>query len=333
MEYYLGIDQGGTKTYAAVCTDDGNIIGAAKGKPSIFYIDDIENQATAHAKTAAEQALKHTGIDISQISAVCGALTGADWDFEFPIHSQRIKDGLGISDVLVINDCIAAMRGGSNAPNRGIICAGTGLNAAVRGYDGRELVFGYYIKSCDNGAASLGSAALEAVFAADIGLGAKTALTDVVLAHTGYDSAHKLFVDLTVRRFSLDAKEFTIGLLQTANAGDPVAIQIIDRFAISASNYIKVAVEKLKLQDQEIDVVFSGSVFKNYGNLIMARIVEELKQTKVAYNYVPARYEPVCGALLTLLDRKYCGSIPQEILDRFDEGCIEHNLLRSSHCY
>jgi len=328
VEYYLGIDQGGTKTYAAICGEDGAIIGAAKGEPSIFYLDDVKNESTNRAKIAAERALEQTNVKLSQISAVCGALTGADWDFEFPIHEQRLRDGLGISDALAINDCIAALRAGSNAPNRAIICAGTGLNAAVRAGDGREIVYGYYVRGCDGGGVALGYAVLEAVIAAETGIGAETALTDMVLAHTGYDSMYELIVDLTVRRFKLEVKELTIGLLKTAQSGDAVALQIVDKFAVNASDYIRVAVEKLKIQGETIDMVFSGSVFKNVGSIITARIKEELNKTGVAYNYVDAWYEPVCGSLLTLLDRKYDGNIPRDVLAKFDESCAKYGLLR-----
>ena len=328
MRYFLGADQGGTKTYVSVCAEDGTIMGAAKGNPSVFYVEDKENLSTLYIKEAVDLALENSGIELSQISAVCGALTGVDWDFEIPIHEQRLRDGLGIDDAIAINDCIGALRAGSNAPNRAVICAGTGLNAAIRAYGGQEIVYGYYVRGCDSGAISLGNFALCAAIEAEAGLAPQTMLTEMVLEHTGYDCMNKLVVDLTINRFSFERKELTIGLLKTAINGDAAALQIINNFAKNVSDYIRVGVEKLEIQDQMIDLVFSGSVFKNVGSIITTRIKEELNKTEVSYNYVDAIYEPVCGAMLTLLDREYNGNIPKDVLDRFDEGCVKHGLLR-----
>ncbi|MCL2462622.1 MAG: hypothetical protein FWF44_08160, partial [Defluviitaleaceae bacterium] len=170
MDYYLGIDQGGTKSRAAVCAGNGEIIGRETGEASIFYLDDPENRSTAIALRLAEKILAAAGRSMADITAVCAGLTGADWDFEYPIHEARTREGLGVADVTVLNDCMIAMRAGSAAPNRAVICAGTGINVAARAAGGKEIIYGYYINPRLNAASSLGGMVFEAIADAEAGV-------------------------------------------------------------------------------------------------------------------------------------------------------------------
>ncbi|MCL2462105.1 MAG: hypothetical protein FWF44_05515, partial [Defluviitaleaceae bacterium] len=177
MEYYLGIDQGGTKSCVAVCAEDGAIIASETGMGSVLYLDDPDNISSRIALSLANKALAGTGISMADMTAVCAGLSGADWGFEYPILERRMREALEIADITVLNDCIIAMRAGSAAPNRAVICAGTEINIAVRAGGGKEIIFGYYISPRLRGALAIGGMVMEAVTDSAAGVKAPTALT------------------------------------------------------------------------------------------------------------------------------------------------------------
>jgi len=328
MKYYLGIDQGGTKTLVAACGDDGVILGCQEGGASIFYLDDPDNISTRTAYRLSEDILNSTGLTVSDISAVCAGLTGADWDSEYPIHEERTRKGLGISDAIVLNDCMIALRAGSSEPNRAIICAGTGLNIAVSTSDGREIIYGYYITERMQGARALGNSVVDAVVDAEAGVGPVTSLKEIVLEATGYNCFNKFLEHITTRKYSIHPKHFVIGLLKQAHAGDLAAVKIVNDFAVDLAKYIVAGFSKLHLDDADVELVYSGSVFKNVGNIITDRVSKLLSDRFPRLRFKKARYEPVCGALLTLLDRHYSGAIPDLVMENFDKSCVKYGLLR-----
>jgi len=328
MRYYLGVDQGGTKTYVAICAENGKIVGKGIGGASIFYLDDLDNASTAVIRRLADEILLDNGLGWDDIEAVCAGLTGADWPFEFPIHKGRLVEGLGIQDVTILNDCIVALRAGSTEPNRAVVCAGTGLNIALQSASGNEIIYGYYIPGNLSGGSALGRAAVDAAIAADAGVSGPTLLTCMLLNFTGYASVGKLYEDMTTRRFKLEVSLLVPGLLETALKGDAVAVSVIDDFAGGVSRYVEAGLTRLGLTDTETEIVYSGGVFKGAGRLISDRITETLSKCYPRLRFVNARNEPVCGALLTLLDRRYAGRIPADVLENFDQGCVSAGLLR-----
>ena len=115
MKYFLGIDQGGTKTAAIICDASGAILGtgSAVGLADVYF-KDTDDLYIKRIISASDKAYRMAGITVGQVSAACGALNGADWDFEYQILAERLSKALNIEDVTVLNDCIAGMQGGSS---------------------------------------------------------------------------------------------------------------------------------------------------------------------------------------------------------------------------
>ena len=328
MKYYAGIDQGGSKTYAAVCAEDGAIIGAEKGEPPIFYLNDAENSSMKTAYRLVKGIFEGAGRSDSDMSAVCAGLTGVDWDFEYPIHEERTRSAFNVSDIVMLNDCMIAMRAGSEAPNRAVVCAGTGMNVAAKAADGREFIFGYYIIGKTASGSSLGYAAIEAAIDAEAGIGPPTSLTRLIMDGKSYETFEQLFIDKTMGKVHLNPHDYVIGLLKAAAAGDSAAVAIVEETSARTAKFIRAAIKKLGLEKEKTVLIFSGSVYKNVGSVVTDKIIKMLSTDLPLLEYVQARYEPVCGALLTLLDRRYGGSIPMEVTNNFDRGCIKFNLIR-----
>jgi len=329
-KYFLGIDQGGTKTIAIICNDHGQILGTGHDSGlATVYFNDTEELFIKRIVNASESACNEAGISLNEIKAVCGGLNGADWDFEYPVLRKRLIKALNITDAIVLNDCIAAMRGGSVEKNCAVVCAGTGLNIAVCREDGEQIIYGYYIDDAHQGAGALGSAALRKVMEASLGLCEKTTLIDPILKQTGYETSEELMIDITMGRYDCDTKTFALLLLDAYVSGDFESKNIINDFAHNVANYIPAAVKRLGMRGKSFDIVFSGGVFKGNGIHLADKIFEIISETEPNLRKVHAKYEPACGAVLTLLDREYDHNIPDNVLKVFDETAVKHKLLRN----
>ena len=328
LKYFLGIDQGGTKTQAAVCAGDGTVIGAATGEPSIFYLDDPENKSTLTVRRLAEKILADAGLAWGSLSAACGGLTGVDWPHEVPLHEERLRGKLNLTDVTAVNDCVIALRAGSSAPDRCIVCAGTGLNIAAHPSDGVEYVYGYFIPDYLQGGSALGQAVIDAVTEAEAGVRPPTMLTDVLLSCSGCASVERFLTGKTTRKISFEPQSLVPGLLNAFSAGDDAAGQILGAFINGVAGYIENALTRFFPPGRDTELVYSGGVFKGGGRVITDAFTKTLSQKFPRLRFTNARLEPVCGALLMLLDRMYNGNIPGGVTANFEKGCTLHGLIR-----
>jgi len=329
MEYFLGIDQGGTKTAAIICNINGSILGKGMDDGlSSVYFNDADELYIKRIVSAAANACAMAGITLDDISQVCGGLSGADWDFEYPILTERLSRALYMDVAFVLNDCIAAMRGGS--PNRecAVVCAGSGLNAAVRRGDGEEIIYGYYIDNAHQGGGALGTAALRKIMEAHLGLCGDTALTGLILGYTGHSTAEELLIALSTEKYRLEHKALAPLLAIAYSEGDREAGNIVDTFSRAVARYVTVAMGRLCMSGRKLDMVFSGGVFKGQGVLIADRIYDLIAEAEPGTRKIHAKYEPVCGAALTLLDGHWGGEPPDEVMAAFGESAAAHGLLR-----
>ena len=332
MKYVLGIDQGGTKTAALVCDLNGNIVGIGyeDGLASVYF-DDAEGLYIKRIVSAAQNACTMAGIQLKDVAAVCGGLSGADWDFEYPILRERLYNGLHIEDSIVLNDCIPAMRGGSAAKACAVICAGSGLNVALQRADGSQLIYGYYIDDAHQGAGALGTRAMRKVMEAHLGICGPTLLTELILSHTGYHSEEALMIAVTMGKHKLETKTLAPLLLKAYSAKDKEATIVAEEFAAGIAQYITAGMQRLQMCNDMLEIVFSGGVFKGHGALLADKIFDCIAKQEPHVRKVHAKYEPVCGAALTLLDREYSGALPEAVASAFDESAKAHKLLRSLH--
>ena len=330
MKYFLGIDQGGTKTAALVCDLNGKILGVGYDHGlAAVYFDDTEELYIKRIVSAAKTACSMSGIALVDISAVCGGINGADWPHEHPILTKQITQGLGITNMTVLNDCIPAMRAGSSKKEVAVVCAGSGLNIAVQRADGRQIIYGYYISDAHQGGGALGAMALRKVMEATIGICGQTKLTEMILGYTGYNSAEELLIALTSGKYKLKTKTLTPLLLKAFISGDKEAVAIVDKFAEEIAPYVIAGMGRLGMNGSLTDIVFSGSVFKDIGTLVADKIFSCIAAVEPNVCKVHARYEPVCGAVLTLLDREYGGTYTDKLTAVFDESAVKHGLLRN----
>jgi N-acetylglucosamine kinase-like BadF-type ATPase len=326
--YSLAIDQGGTKTAAIVADDEGHILGKGMGAGACHFFDGMP-KAMAAVSEAAQAALAQASLSPKNLQAVSAGMAGANWPEEIVALENGLHSLFPAGSVRVYNDCLVAMRGGTAAPRCAVLCAGTGLNAAVRFNDELPFVFNNYIEDLDQGAKGLGMRALQAVFFSEIGGLPPTALTEAALRLFELDEVNELLLAWQRKLLRKPVQELSPLVFEAAKRSDAVALEIISQFGISVSRYPIAAIQKHKAQNLEMDIVLSGGLFKNKGFSLEETISAQIHRVAPNARVIEAAYEPVVGALLLALDSKYCQRIPPAIMQNCHVSAARLDLLRT----
>lgn len=301
MTYLLGIDQGGTKTTAIVGDESGHILGIGNSFGAVHSVHGMPRAMEA-SKRACEEAMDSAGLTYDDIYGIYGGVSGMDWEYERALIENAMRETFPVKRIRVVNDCIIAMRSATDSPRSAVICAGTGVNCAVRCGD-REIVFGYYIPDSMQGGAAIGLQAIQRVFDAEAGVGKKTLLTGRILRHFGVSTVDRLlqkYVEKEITQIALT--ELPRLVEEAALEGDRVADQIYADFARGIVPYIHAGMRRLGMLEEPADVVLSGSIFKCRAAGLQETVRKCLLEKAPRVNVIDAEYEPIIGAYLLGLD-------------------------------
>jgi N-acetylglucosamine kinase-like BadF-type ATPase len=325
--YNLGIDQGGTKTVAIVADDEGHILGKGISVGACHFFDGMP-KAMAAVDAATKSALAQAGLNPRDLHAISAGLAGANWPEEIAALETALRALLSVKNVRVYNDCLIALRGGTAKTRCAILCAGTGLNAAVRLNEDPPFVYNNYIEDLDQGARGLGARALRAIFLSEIGALPSTILTKMALELFELDQVDKLLLAHQRQQLQKPIQDLSPLLFEAVRKSDAVALEIVSRFGESISRYPIAAIQKYHAQNVEIDIVLSGGLFKAKGTSLVETITSEIHRSAPKAKIIEAAYEPVVGALLLVLDAKYHGEIPAAVMQHCHATAEKLGLLR-----
>jgi glucosamine kinase len=240
MEFYLGIDAGGTHTRARLVTADGTVVGTGEGGPANTRIGlPLALEAVEHAW---RQAIVEAGLgepDLRSIRAGLGiaglnrrgVLPGLQ-EHEFPFRSIAFA-----SDAAIAN--LGAHAGGDG----GIVIVGTGSIGFARIGEEVFTIGGYGFPVSDEGSgADLGLRAVRQALWARDGRIAPSPMTDEVLA-CFHGSAGEI-VDWTAGATATDYAAFAPMVMDRAVEGDPVAEPIVQAAARRLDRLIRVLLDR-----------------------------------------------------------------------------------------
>lgn len=322
MKYVLGIDQGGSKTCVMVCNGEGTILGVGYGRGACHSSQGMA-AAMEGVSTAASQALDQAGIRTEQLEQIAGGMTGVDWPYEAALLRENLSMTLAVPPerIAVVNDCIIALRAATSSAAGCILCAGSGLNCAVRDGKGREYTYGFYIEDRMQGGAALGRRAIQAVYDGESGLMEKTPLTEAILEHMHCATADELLY----RQVSagLDGAEIlAIPRILEAYAlgGDPVACEVLRQFGEDIARYVTCGLRKMDMLQSETEVVLSGSIFKCRAPVLVDTVTKLILAQAPHARIIESEYEPVVGGVLLALDQ----------LENIDAALVQKHIKRDA---
>jgi N-acetylglucosamine kinase-like BadF-type ATPase len=328
MKYILGIDQGGTKTIAIVSDMSGNILATGLSSGACYVGTGLEYSMKT-VDEATNKAITWAGIDKKDIAILVAGMTGADWPHEYSMFREALAQTTGIKEIKVVNDCIPALRAGTEKNYGVVLCAGSGLNSAVIDNKGNEFVYGYYIENEDQGATALGEKAVRQAIASSVGLIPNTILLEEVLCYFGLTKADDLLFHYVNKKLSIDAiKDFTPQLFKIAHAGDPIALEIIKDFGKRISRYAVAGINRFNMQNLDVEVILSGSVFKNSNPVLVESVTLNIHASVPRAVIRNSIYEPVVGSVIIGLECLSNGDISNDIRVNIRNSTLTHNLHR-----
>ncbi len=316
MRYILGIDQGGTKTAAAIMREDGMIIGTAVTKGA-YYPKHGMPLALDRMEEAAELALKHAGIHREDLSLAVAGVTGIDWPGEDKLMEDALRQRMCLERVTACNDMINALYTVGGISHGMVLCAGTGMNGAIIDETGRQFVYGDYMEDAMQGGSALAQRAIRKVFDAQMGLCESTALTDLFLQHAGVDTVDQLLhAYMTKEGFSEEIRFLMPEIIRIAGKHDRETCLMLEEFAARTVDFIFAGFRKMNISPSQEKIVLAGSVLKGADNYLTRRILEKIKEREPEASVVMAEYEPVVGAcVMGLRALQIHGGVTEQNID------------------
>ncbi|MEU2238992.1 BadF/BadG/BcrA/BcrD ATPase family protein [Streptomyces sp. NPDC018338] len=302
----LAVDAGNSKTDVAVVTEDGTVLGAARGggfQPPLVGVETAVD-ALAEIVGRAWEAAGGTGAPAG-FAHVAACLANADLPVEEDgLHAALVARGWSPS-VRVRNDTFAILRAGLDEPRGVAVVCGAGINCVGMAPDGRTARFPAIGKISGDwgGGAGMADEALWFAARAEDGRGEPTELARALPAHFGLETMYELIEAVHLGRIPFVRRhELTPVLFRVSAAGDPVALTLVHRLAEEVVALAAVALGRLGLLDEEAPVMLGGSVLAARHPQLEDRIAELLaaRAPKATIGFVTA--PPVLGAGLLALD-------------------------------
>ena len=304
MNYYIGVDGGGTKTEFALFDENKNLVLSIKGAGS-----NHENYEQAFDKASAviwdglNCLISKAGITWNDVKFTLMGLAGIDHRFQYEIMCEKLK-AMGLRNFEIFNDGFIVVKAGSETGAAIGYNCGTGTCCNAIDSKGKMLQL-----------AGLGD------FSGDIGNGHWIAITSFRLI---YDEVYlglrktvmtKLFFD----KYNINSREQFVGILselegenaekyimalidiffEAANSGDEVALEYISMMAERGADLITAHTKQLDFNGEYIEVVLSGSIHTKLPSDVYIDVLKKKvsERSNRAYKFIKLDHPPVTGCV------------------------------------
>ncbi|ULO07380.1 ATPase [Paenibacillus sp. 19GGS1-52] len=313
MTYYLGIDGGGTKTYALLSDEYGNVLGTGRSGNGNHQTGGAE---AAHSiQEATFEALAEAGLQLEDIQHAYLGLAGADREADYNILHPMIRK-IGFTQYTINCDTIIGLRAGTNRSYGIALICGTGTNAAGRNPQGQHYQCGGfdYMYGDFGGGGSLNIEVFRSVIRAWDGREQPTLLTGLLLKLLGYERVDVLFNDFLDhgKQVPVDAARL---LFEAAAEDDAVALEILQRQGVELGKSAVAVIHRLGMQKETFDVVLAGSLLTRGDRGWIRPLIEQAVLAAAPQaTVVTLTTEPVVGAVWSAME--YGGiSISEEVYE------------------
>ncbi len=329
----LSVDGGNSKTYLALHRADGSLLALVRGEQSsphhlgvegcLTVLDGLLGEAQRSAGLTAADPLPEVGVFL---------LAGVD----YPTEEQEVARALSLrgwaARTIVGNDTFAVLRAGT-AHGWGVaVVCGAGINCVGVARDGRQVRFPALgaITGDWGGGYDVGLAAVSAAARSEDGRGPRTSLEQAIPSHFGLTSPAELAEAIHRREIPIRSVLELAPVVFEAAADDPVAAEIVDRLAAEIVTLARVALERLGLTDEPVEVMLGGGMFRSRDRPLLDAIERGLRGVGPNLSARVTDSPPIVGAALLGIDavggdddaRTRIGSELSRAVERFEPGSV-----------
>lgn len=314
MQYFLGLDAGGTNTYAVIVDEKGNVLGQGIGGNGNHQID--YNIARKSIHLAVNEALKNANVSKDDLSFSYLGIAGADRPIDYAVLTPMIEE-LKLPRFEIVGDTYIALRAGTKNPYGVVIICGTGVNCAGVSIDGKQYQCGgfNYLHGDFGGGSGLAVEVYRSVIRAWDGRGKKTKLTSLLLNYLNYESVEEMFHDFLDNKYNVPPDCAKL-LFEAAEENDEVAIEILTYQGRELGLSARAVIERLDLNRKVFDVVLAGSILtKGKNKKLISQIQKEIEISAPNSRLIVLESEPVVGSLLLAMERSGI-TVSKEVYDK-----------------
>ncbi|KKP59237.1 MAG: ATPase, BadF/BadG/BcrA/BcrD type [Candidatus Gottesmanbacteria bacterium GW2011_GWA1_34_13] len=300
MNYFLGLDAGGTKTRAVIIDENSQIKAEALGGPANYHNIGLEI-AKINVFRTIESVLSKAYLQDDQITWCVIGIASCDTDLDH----ERLFSAFTTQEmapfknkITVINDSKIGLYSGTMPPGIVVVC-GTGCNVYGKNDYGEGAMagnWGYFLGDKGSGY-YLAKRGFESIMQSYDGIGEVTLLTKKLEKKLQITSAKQLMdwyndTKPTIREIS----DFAPLVLEAAEEGDEIAKNLVDKTIAELGKAVKAVTKKLKMDNEANRIVICGGLFesKYFRAVFEGHVTAILTRTRIIKPLVP----PAVGAAI-----------------------------------
>jgi N-acetylglucosamine kinase-like BadF-type ATPase len=316
----LAVDGGNSKTDLALVNTDGSVLALVRGplsSPHHLGVDGcLAVMQDLLAKAVREARL---GDHASRIAVVAALLMAG---VDFPAEEEALRTAVErrgwAGSIHVGNDTFAVLRAGTERGWGVAITCGAGINCVGVAPDGRHARFPALgaITGDWGGGYDVGMAAVSAAARSEDGRGARTSLEQAVPAHFGLTTPSELAEAIHTGQIGQRRVIELAPLVLAEAADDAVAAEIVERLASEVVALARVALARLELTHEPVEVLLGGGVLQDVDGDLLAMIDAGLRKAAPNVTVRPTASAAIVGAALLGLDELDAGPEAQARLRR-----------------
>ncbi|MBR3928786.1 MAG: hypothetical protein IKJ65_07280 [Clostridia bacterium] len=306
--YYIGADGGGTRTTAVLMTEKGEIIKVLRGKGLNYHAIGME-KAQKHLKELIDEIT--LGLEDKSDIKIGVGMSALD---DLPTEKQLCDFAGSLfhkESLFLHSDAYMALMAATLGQSGALVICGTGSMAVYADETLKQTPAGGwgYLLGDYGSSYQLAIDGIKAAIRAFEDTGAKTALTDAMTARFSLTYPRQL-IDYVYAPSTApsDIAKFAIDVLNTARAGDPVAMDIVKEHFDILSRIVD-SVTKHSLPDT---VWLFGGVFE-HNEWVVSLFQEMLSRFKKGVRASLIPYPPAIGSAVYAM--KMCKALTSDILE------------------
>lgn len=267
MQYFLGLDAGGSKTRAVIIDENSQIKGEAIGGPANYHNIGLSQVAKNVYRTIAE-VLSKSYLKESDVTWTAIGIASCDSPKDHEaLHKIFTSDQMAFLSkrLTLVNDTKIGLYCGTTPP--GIVTvAGTGCNVYGVNSHGEEAFagnWGHFLGDRGSGY-QLGKWMFQTVVGAYDGIEVPTLLTQKLASRIDVASAADIQDWYVETNPSIhEISDFAPLVIEAAEEGDETAKSILDKTVAELGRALRAVVVRLKMENEYNRIVVIGGLFES----------------------------------------------------------------------
>jgi N-acetylglucosamine kinase-like BadF-type ATPase len=300
----LAIDGGNSKTDLVLVSEQGRLLGLARGPQSSPHHLGVEGSLDVLERLRVEAA-RSAGLDGAPVAEVAAMLmAGVDFASEERALREAVERRGWAKRISIANDTFAVLRSGTERGWGIAVVCGAGINCVGVSRDGRHARFLSLgaITGDWGGGYDVGLAAVSAAARSEDGRGPGTSLERVVPAYFGLSTPSELAEAIHLGRIAQRRVFELAPLVFAESAHDAVAAEILDRLAAEVVALARAALTRLELEGSEVEILLGGGLLQAGDGRLLGAIEAGLREVGPSLVVRLTGSPPIVGAALFALD-------------------------------